>query len=66
MDRAPGQRPLVRGDELARELGRPAGPWLAQVLAQLEEDRYAGEVTTREQALARARELTSGPPRDTP
>ena len=58
--------PLVRGDELARELDRPAGPWLAEVLAQLAEDRYAGEVTTREQALARARELTSGPPRDTP
>jgi poly(A) polymerase len=58
--------PLVRGDELAHELGRAPGPWLTEVLAQIEEDRYAGEVTTREQALARARELTSGPPRGTP
>ena len=51
--------PLVRGDELARELGIERGPRLGELLAQLEEDRYAGEVTTREQALERARELLS-------
>src|SRR4051812_46009458 len=49
--------PLVRGDELVRDAGIPAGPRLGAILAQLDEDRYAGEVTTREQALARAREL---------
>jgi putative nucleotidyltransferase with HDIG domain len=49
--------PLVRGDDLARELGIRPGPRLGQVLAQLEEDRFAGEVTTREDAIARAREL---------
>ena len=59
---APPLPPLVRGDELARELGRRPGPWLGELLARLEEDRYAGEVTTREQALARARELTREPP----
>ena len=51
--------PLLRGDELARELGRPAGPWLGQLLAALEEDRYAGEITTREDALRRARSLVA-------
>ena len=49
--------PLVRGDELARELGRPPGPWVAEVLAQLEEDRYAGAIGSREEAVSRAREL---------
>jgi poly(A) polymerase len=46
--------PLVRGNEL----GIPPGPRLGEVLAQLAEDQYAGEITTREDALARARELT--------
>jgi putative nucleotidyltransferase with HDIG domain len=51
------QAPLVRGDELARELGRTPGPWLRELLATLEEDRYAGEISTREDALRRAREI---------
>jgi len=54
---APPSEPLVRGDELARELGIDAGPRLGELLAQLEEDRYAGAVATREDALRRAREL---------
>jgi poly(A) polymerase len=49
--------PLVRGDELARELGIAPGPRLGELLAQLEEDRYAGEIATREDAVRRAREL---------
>jgi poly(A) polymerase len=53
------QRPLIPGDELARELGIAPGPELGRLLATLEEDRFAGEVTTREQAIARARELTT-------
>jgi poly(A) polymerase len=52
----PPREPLVRGDDLARELGIRPGPRLGELLAELEEDRYAGEVTTREQAIARARE----------
>jgi putative nucleotidyltransferase with HDIG domain len=48
--------PLVRGDELARELGIRPGPELGELLARLEEDRFAGEIATREEALARARE----------
>ncbi|MCL2768634.1 MAG: HD domain-containing protein [Solirubrobacterales bacterium] len=49
--------PLLRGDELAAELGRPAGPWLGALLERLAEAQYAGEIATREQALARARAL---------
>jgi putative nucleotidyltransferase with HDIG domain len=50
--------PLIRGDELARELGIAAGPQLGELLAQLEEDRFAGVISTREDALKRARELS--------
>jgi putative nucleotidyltransferase with HDIG domain len=50
--------PLIRGDELARELGIAAGPRLGELLAQLEEDRFAGVIATREDAVRRARELT--------
>jgi poly(A) polymerase len=51
--------PLIRGDELARELGIAPGPRLGELLAQLEEDRFAGAVGTREEAVQRARELLS-------
>jgi poly(A) polymerase len=58
--RAEGRRPpLLRGDELARELGLPHGPELGALLAQLEEDRFAGAIRTREDAIKRARELRS-------
>ena len=49
--------PLVPGDELAAELGIRPGPRLGELLRALEEDRYAGEISTREEAVARAREL---------
>jgi tRNA nucleotidyltransferase/poly(A) polymerase len=49
--------PLVRGDELMVELGIRPGPQLGRVLAQLAEDQYAGGISTRESALARASEL---------
>jgi poly(A) polymerase len=52
--------PLVRGDELARELGLRPGPRLGELLAQLEEDRFAGAIVTREDAIRRARELAAG------
>jgi poly(A) polymerase len=52
----PPREPLVRGDDLARELGIRPGPRLGELLRELEEDRYAGEVHTREEAIARARE----------
>jgi poly(A) polymerase len=55
-DRGPDQ-PLIRGDELARELDLVPGPRLGDLLAQLEEDRYAGDIATREDAIRRAREI---------
>ncbi len=51
--------PLVRGDQLARELGIEPGPTLGRLLAQLAEDVYAGDITSPEQALRRARQLLS-------
>jgi poly(A) polymerase len=47
--------PLVRGDELAAELGIARGPRLGQLLAMIAEARFAGEVSTRDEALALAR-----------
>lgn len=49
--------PLVRGDELADALGIARGPRLGTLLAELEEAAYAGEVATREEAVAYARTL---------
>ncbi|HTW43241.1 MAG TPA: HD domain-containing protein [Solirubrobacteraceae bacterium] len=47
--------PLLRGDELARELGIPTGPRVGELLEELSAAQYAGEITTRAQALARLR-----------
>jgi tRNA nucleotidyltransferase/poly(A) polymerase len=46
--------PLLRGDELARALDRPPGPWLGEALAELAAAQYAGEIATREEAIAHA------------
>jgi len=50
-------RPPLRGDELVRELGVEAGPALGRLLDELAEAHYAGEIATRDDALARAREI---------
>jgi poly(A) polymerase len=57
--RAAPPEPVVRGDDLARALGISPGPELGRLLAQLEEDRFAGDISTREEAITRARELLS-------
>ena len=49
--------PLLRGDELAAELGIAPGPELGNLLAEIEAAQYAGEVSTREEALDRARRV---------
>jgi putative nucleotidyltransferase with HDIG domain len=49
--------PLLPGDELAAEVGIEPGPWLGEILAELEAAQYAGEVTTREEAVDHARWL---------
>ena len=50
-------RPPVRGDELARELGIAPGPELGRILAELEEAAFANEISSRDEAIARARAL---------
>ena len=47
--------PLLRGDELARELGLAPGPLLGELLEGLREAQFAGEVTERGEAIAYAR-----------
>ncbi|HET7510890.1 MAG TPA: HD domain-containing protein [Solirubrobacterales bacterium] len=48
-------QPLLRGDELAAELGIEPGPELGSALAELEAAQYAGEVTDRAGALEHLR-----------
>jgi putative nucleotidyltransferase with HDIG domain len=50
-------RPPLRGDELAQALGIQPGPMVGDLLAELEAASFSGEVATREEAIARAREL---------
>ncbi len=50
-------KPPVRGDELAAAAGVAPGPALGTVLAELEEAAFAGEISGREEALSRGREL---------
>jgi poly(A) polymerase len=57
-------RPPLRGDELARALGIKPGPVVGGLLAELEAASFSGEVATREEAIARARELIAGATRD--
>ncbi|MGA9875223.1 MAG: HD domain-containing protein, partial [Solirubrobacteraceae bacterium] len=45
-------KPLLRGDDLARELGIALGPRVGELLALLARAQYTGEVSTREQAVA--------------
>jgi poly(A) polymerase len=47
--------PLLRGDELAAELGIAPGPRLGELLAELEAAQYAGEVSDRAAALEHVR-----------
>jgi hypothetical protein len=54
------QPPLLRGDELAAELGLAPGPRIGALLAELAEARFAGEIASREDALALARRLSGG------
>lgn len=47
--------PLVRGDQLAAALGIEPGPRLGELLAEIAEAQFAGEVSTSEGAIAAAR-----------
>jgi poly(A) polymerase len=50
-------RPPIRGDDLARAIGLPPGRRLGTILSELEEASFAGEISSREQAIERARAL---------
>jgi hypothetical protein len=52
--------PLWRGDELASALEIPTGPRLGEILRELAAARYAGEVSTREQAFTHACRFVRG------
>jgi len=52
-------RELLTGDDLVA-LGLPPGPRLGQVLEQVHERILAGEITTRDEALAHAARLARG------
>jgi poly(A) polymerase len=47
--------PLLRGDELADELGIAPGPKLGELMAELEAAQYAGEIDDRSAAIEHAR-----------
>ena len=56
--RAAGRRtPLMRGDDLAAALELTDGRELGRLLAEIDEARYAGEVSTADEALTLARRL---------
>jgi tRNA nucleotidyltransferase/poly(A) polymerase len=61
VDRGP-VRPLLPGDRAAAALGRPPGPWLAELLDRLREEQVVGAVRTPEQALAFARRWSAEHP----
>lgn len=50
-------QPLLRGDELAAELGLGEGPEIGELLAELEAAQFAGEVGSRDEALSHVRSL---------
>jgi putative nucleotidyltransferase with HDIG domain len=52
-------RPLLRGDELARELQIRPGPRLGELLEELSRAQYAGEVEDRDQALSHMRSVAA-------
>ncbi|MDQ6820264.1 MAG: HD domain-containing protein [Actinomycetota bacterium] len=57
--RARRPRPPLRGDELVRALSLAPGPQVGRILEALEEESFAGVVTSREDAIERARQLVN-------
>ncbi len=53
-------RAPIAGDELAAELGIEPGPELGRLLRELAAASFAGEVASRDDAVAKARGLISG------
>jgi tRNA nucleotidyltransferase/poly(A) polymerase len=53
--------PLVNGDDLMRELGLKPGPKIGRLLEAVREAQAAGEINTRDEALAYARDALTSP-----
>jgi poly(A) polymerase len=53
-------RAPIRGDELSNALGIQPGPRLGELLRELEQAAFAGEVGSAEEAISYARELVKG------
>ena len=53
--------PLLRGDEIAAEVGIEPGPALGEAVAELEAAQYAGEVTGRDGGDRAPARLVGGP-----
>ena len=54
-EREGSPEPLIRGDQLARELGIEPGPRLGQIVEELAAARFAGEVNSAGEAVEHAR-----------
>jgi putative nucleotidyltransferase with HDIG domain len=52
---------LIRGDELAQELGVRRGPQIGALLAEIAAAQYAGEISTRDEAVSLARAAAPSP-----
>jgi putative nucleotidyltransferase with HDIG domain len=50
-------RPPLSGDDLVRELDLQPGPELGRLLEELRAETFSGEISGRDEALARARQL---------
>jgi poly(A) polymerase len=57
---------LLGGDELMAELKLPPGPAIGRLIETLREAQAAGEISTREEALALARSCLAGEPSGSP
>jgi poly(A) polymerase len=53
--------PLLTGDDL-RALGIPPGPVYGRILATIRDEQLEGRITTKDEALARARDLVESSP----
>jgi putative nucleotidyltransferase with HDIG domain len=58
--RAQPPRPPVRGDQLARAIGLRPGPEMGEILSELAEASFAGEIVSTDDAIERARALVAG------
>ena len=54
---AKGPQRLLNGHDLMQHLNLPPGPRIGELLEQIDEARAAGEIATREDALALAASL---------